>query len=347
MALERRLKTVRIMGGGGLLRQYTLGYANNSFTGRSQLGSVTECDGGDPSDGDPPVCLNALEFDWTRGSASSYQMTDTDVTDVARSVREGRTYIPGDINGDGLDDLIYRDLENNWKLRFSTGEGFSEPHDAGIPSLGPDAEPRVRPIDFDRDGRLDLMVEVPVLDDITQFALYRSTGSTYEPVFTDIQIFTRFSGSDRIGGLWAGYFVDLDGNGLPDYVGPRLQRDADGEPDNRLTWTYRLNLGSGFGPYVDGITRPGLSRRGPTSRASTTRFAASRPPVRVPDCSSGPRPGSRTRPSTSETTVRWAEGPLNSTCPSFASRRTRTAATFTWRTSTVTASTTPCTHVPD
>ena len=189
--------------------------------------------------------MNALEFDWSPGS-NTFQVIDTDVTDAAVTAWDKRYFIPGDINGDGRDDILYRNANNFWMMRFSTGEAFTPPRLTGIPSICSDCDLRIRPIDFDRDGRMDVMVEIP--DDVfdtTWFALYRSTGSTYEHVFTDPMRFHKNHPDDFVDGLWGGFFADIDGNGLPDYLGASIQRETVGGPGLSLRWRYRLNDGSG------------------------------------------------------------------------------------------------------
>ena len=188
---SRRLKTIQMRAGTQLLRQYTLSYDQAFISRRSQLRSVTECDGAEPA-----VCMNALEFDWSSGS-NTFHFVNTDVTDAAVEAWDKRYFIPGDINGDGRDDSLYRNRNGFWMMRFSTGEAFTFAQFSGIPSVCSDCDARVRPIDFDRDGRMDVMVEIP--DDvfnITWFALYRSTGSTYEHVFTDSASFHKNLATD-------------------------------------------------------------------------------------------------------------------------------------------------------
>jgi RHS repeat-associated protein len=249
--LSRRLSMIRVRAGEELLREYRLTYTRSFSSWRSQLLSVSECDGAVPA-----VCLNSLEFEWSQGSNSTFEeIDDTTLTDVARAARQGRHYIPGDINGDGKDDLLYRDPDNNWRIRFSNGSGFNPPQNAGIPRVNADYNPKASPIDFDRDGRMDVMVEVPANADRTEFALYRSTGSGYQHVFSDSFYAWTIDG-EFVRGQWAAYFADIDGNGLPDYIGPRIERDPAGS-EHHLNWRYRLNFGAEFGPYEDGPNTDG------------------------------------------------------------------------------------------
>jgi YD repeat-containing protein len=137
-------------------------------------------------------------------------------------------------------------------MRFSRGRGFTAAQDTGIPRVRADYDPVVRPIDFDRDGRMDLMVEVLRTGITTKFTLYRSTGTGYQEAFSDDTAFWKTVNDVVTGGVWGPFFADVDGNGLPDYVDPVLEHEPDRQPDNRLHWRYRLNDGSGFGPHRGG-----------------------------------------------------------------------------------------------
>jgi hypothetical protein len=89
------------------------------------------------------------------------------------------------VNGDGADDLVYGDQNHHWKMRFASGSGFGDAEPTGIPHL--DEAPiqyrrPIRTLDYDRDGRVDILTEVPGISGWKRYALYRSTGSTYVKV---------------------------------------------------------------------------------------------------------------------------------------------------------------------
>jgi RHS repeat-associated protein len=245
--VSRLLTSIKVSAGDELLRTYTLTFDQSLSTDRSLLSSVTECDGASE-----PVCLRPLQFVWSGGFNNSFEEIDTDVTDAAIAAWDGRYYMPGDIDGDGKDDLLYRNETNDWKMRFSNGNGFGPAQDAGIPKVSDDHDTKARAIDFDRDGRMDVMVEIPDSSDRTVFRLYRSTGGGFEEVFTDPARFAWNVNGDFEGGLWNGFFADIDGNGLPDYLGAVLDWRPDEEPSIRMRWRYRLNSGSGLEPFQEG-----------------------------------------------------------------------------------------------
>lgn len=212
-----------------LLREFRLSYQSTSITKRSLLSSVSECD----HDG---TCLKPLEFQWSQGSYD-FDVIDTTSTDAGTSDNSGRRIITGDINADGKDDLLYPDAQNNWLVRRSNaaGSGFSAPVAAGIPRVHPDYQADVRPIDVDRDGRLDVMAAVTPPNCLCdpEYYLFRSNGTSfvrYTPAVDDHE--TSFLSGDPP------YFLDLDGNGLPDYATPRSRTFSTGQ------WQYRLNTGA-------------------------------------------------------------------------------------------------------
>jgi RHS repeat-associated protein len=224
------------------LRDYRLAYRNDSVTGRSLLASVTECDGADK-------CKVPLPLEYSLGGYG-FQPIATSVTDLNDGRLNGETdYIGslltvGDMTGDGRDDLVYRNKSGNWVVRHSTGAGFGPPISAGIPSTGPHGltefrEP-LRVVDIDADGRIDVMVEVP--DNSyggTGWKLYRSDGTRFVAYPDNIGYFG--PADDDLDPV---YFLDLDGNGLPDLLRARYELEPGNPPRTSLgPWFYRLNTG--------------------------------------------------------------------------------------------------------
>lgn len=238
-----RLAGITMYGGpeGGeqeLLRDYRLSYRNDSITGRSLLTSVQECD----QDG---VCKMPQTLSYSRGG---YDFEDVDTTidpDLHAKL------LVGDINGDGRDDLLYPDPENDWKMRLSTGNGFGAETDAGIGRISPTELGDIRTVDIDGDGRMDVMAQVqraaPPTEPIDRkdWVLYQSDGTKFVPYIEDVDDETADDNPDPV------YFGDLDGNGMPDFLSATYDESTrEGGP-----WYYRLNTGKpGTARWADKVT---------------------------------------------------------------------------------------------
>jgi len=244
---DQRLSRIVMSGGpaGGTadpLREYRLSYQNASITGRSQLTTVTECDGRASAGAADGACKTPLTFTWSQGSPDFTPIDLTDVTDAGTSPNGhgGNRILPVDIDGDGRDDLLYTDADNNWKLRRSTGTGFGPPTDAGIARAGTDTESLIKLVDFDLDGRTDAMAEVPDSSrGGTGWQLFRSDGTKFVPYVDNIGFFGNDDDlPDQV------HFLDLDGNGTPDFLtaADEINPNAPGRIDG--PWRYRLNTGT-------------------------------------------------------------------------------------------------------
>jgi RHS repeat-associated protein len=255
-----------------LLRQYRLDYRDDSSSGRSLLRRVTECD----VDG---VCLKPIEFQWSLGGFEFDDIT-TGVTDAGiihnqvPFVSRGRIEV-ADINGDGKDDLHYPAVEGLWYSRLGVGNGHFNSRRQSFPGYFEGYKQDARLIDFDRNGKTDIMAEVvpPNCEcdgsPFTEYTMYESTSGSVRPEFA---AYEPDLDQEHVS-FWSpvyrdpAYFLDLDGNGMPDYVTPR----ASGTP---IQWHYRLNSGSAdddrFGEMVE--TSHLLGHYDPLPGNDPTRF---------------------------------------------------------------------------
>jgi RHS repeat-associated protein len=228
----RLLSAVQMFDGSTMLREYRLGYVSNSSTFRSRLSGLSECDG-------RGACKRHLAFDWSLGTYE-FDEINTGITDVGTSDVNGRLVVPGDVDGDGRDDLVYPIGDNTWWIRRGNATGtFTGRTTANIPGVNPlTNRPGVKPIDVDRDGRLDLMVQVPQseTEPLFLYDMYRSNGTSFSKHPQDVDP----EDNGQTFGLSTPFFLDLDGNGTPDFATPRASHpDASQRP-----WHYRLNGGT-------------------------------------------------------------------------------------------------------
>jgi hypothetical protein len=158
-----RLANVQTYSGSALVADYRLTYQQGSASGRSQLASITLCDGSNN-------CLPATSFTWQNGTT-----TPTVISNVAGqngALAGSRPYI-GDFNGDGLPDVMWDDepaeriaTKGTRALWTSTGTGgfnvdgnFAGQNGALSPIDGAGGfvfyyAPLIG--DFNRDGRSDV-----------------------------------------------------------------------------------------------------------------------------------------------------------------------------------------------
>lgn len=150
---DQRLLNVKTYAGDTLVRDYRIGYTYSSGDGASLPNAITECAA-------DSTCLPATTLGWqlstgTVGFGASVPFntlpggTDGDVKLAA-----------GDLNGDGLADVIYASGGRLY-YQLSTGSGFSSPVDAGSwPTtlvLGASVPQELAVGDVNGDGRADVI----------------------------------------------------------------------------------------------------------------------------------------------------------------------------------------------
>jgi hypothetical protein len=104
------LTDVQTYAGASLVADYRLAYTQGSATGRSQLTSVTLCDGGS-------TCLPATTFGWLNGTTTPSVISNP--ASRNSNLSGYRAYV-GDFNGDGMADILW-DAEANQASPSSTG----------------------------------------------------------------------------------------------------------------------------------------------------------------------------------------------------------------------------------
>ena len=172
-----QLDRIRMLGpGDSLVREYVLTYfKNDSVTGRTRLKQVKEC----AADG---VCKPSTRFTWYGHEEGEQGFDNHEASQVPKpeSWRAGVMLL--DVTGDGLDDLVIADtlppgqeqlLTTDWRVAPSFGFDpaaasslympdpvltgwYDQPHPN---ALDGEVQPEIgTPIDYDQDGRTDLLL---------------------------------------------------------------------------------------------------------------------------------------------------------------------------------------------
>jgi len=141
-----------------------------------------------------------------------------------------RAPLPLDVDGDGLDDLVYvRDGVARIRRNTGTGFGAEETTSVGITASGETAllpllSAGVAAPDFDGDGRQDLLIlrgTLSLVGPPSYYEGYLSTGNDFQPLFTTPSAFDVVT-------------LDLNGDGLTDLA----------YRDRTLGWQTRRSLGN-------------------------------------------------------------------------------------------------------
>ncbi|NOK20731.1 FG-GAP-like repeat-containing protein [Corallococcus carmarthensis] len=262
-------------GGSQLLRVYNLTYKESPSTHRSLLDEVSECDAAG-------ICKTPLKLSWERGCNRSahggcgadpfeneYEVIPTGVLDVLANmnvldpyyrIADFWTLQVADLNGDGRDDILYRDNDlggsgnvgpARWYFRLSTGTGFGPKTLAGLPiSFTGEGNENLRTVDMDADGRAEIIALAR--SDISRpetsyHQLYRWNGTAFQAGTLP---------PDELARMWYAlgdpnplpimHVADLNGDGLPEMIRP--VKHAEQYPGAR-PWAYRLNTPDGPGVF--------------------------------------------------------------------------------------------------
>ena len=186
---------------GSTVRSYDFTYGAPGTTGRSRLASLQECV--------PGGCLAATQFGWSfvyAGWAVNFS--------IPLPVDRLASAIPGDVDGDGFDDLTYHDATlRRWMVLRGNGNGF---HSTAVDTgFGSDSDPtQALSADLDGDGKRDVLV--PGSGNYWHRLRHTSSGSYAYNALGVIN-------PAPPGGLIA---ADIDGDGRDDLVYVKAAGDA-------------------------------------------------------------------------------------------------------------------------
>ncbi len=120
-----RLDEVQTRSGDDLVRRYEFGYEQSEMTGRTRLVSAREC-------GADGACKPENRFQYAETRTGFEHIATT----IAAPMSRLASYMLGDFNGDGLDDLLTPDTTafstptnpiTEWRIARNQGNGFAAP----------------------------------------------------------------------------------------------------------------------------------------------------------------------------------------------------------------------------
>jgi RHS repeat-associated protein len=200
-------------------RTYNLTYVQSPTTGRSELQTFQECS--------PTQCFPVTTVAYQSGTAGWS-------ADVATPGASGSlwTSLVVDLNGDGVDDIVYLDhATGNWYYLLGQRSGTY----LGPYAVTPAPVGTLLPIDFNSDGKMDLMTKNSSGN--WRILYFQSAGAAF--TYTDTTVPVPANAS-------SGYVMtgDVDGDGRDDLIYAVSSGSAWMVPDHIY---YRLNTGTTFG----------------------------------------------------------------------------------------------------
>jgi RHS repeat-associated protein len=194
-----QLSTIATSVDGNIVQQYNLNYTASSTTGRATLTTIQECANPTGPGGTATDCLPATSVGYQSGTGGFQAPT----TNSAGSGATNGIFYTVDINGDGLQDLVFATNSGSnykWWVQFASASGYGEPVNTGAVTSGT--------TDFLVDnfgGSQAAQILAPVSG---IWYSYTWNGTSFTAASTGIAVVSGASYSS----------ADVDGDGLPDLV---------------------------------------------------------------------------------------------------------------------------------
>jgi len=204
-----------------MVHGYELTYVTAPTTSRLRISTIQEC-ASSTSD-----CFPATSITYQNGATGwgSETAASGNATNLAFA-------LPVDVNGDGIDDLVYADpASGHWYYEIGTTSGaYLGPYDTGIASTNYQS---ALAIDFYANGRKEILV--PNSSSYWRVLKFVSAGAAFTYVDTTTSAAGVVPGSAMVG--------DIDGDGREDLIYAVSGGSGYGQPDYIY---YRLNTGGAF-----------------------------------------------------------------------------------------------------
>jgi RHS repeat-associated protein len=216
------LSSVTVKSGTAMVHGYTLSYLTAPTTNRMRLASVQECATNFTTD-----CFVATSINYQPGQAGwgAEVAQPGNATNLAFA-------LPIDLNGDGIDDLVYADpASGDWYYELASSAGtYAGPYDTGIASTNYQS---ALAMDFYSNGKQDVLV--PNASGYWRVMQFVSAGAAFTYVDTTTSAAGVVPGSAMVG--------DVDGDGRPDLIYAVSGGTGYASADYLY---YRLNNGGAF-----------------------------------------------------------------------------------------------------
>ena len=205
-----------------MVHGYALTYVTAPATSRLRISTIQECASSPTTD-----CFPATSITYQDGATGwgSETAASGNATNLAFA-------LPIDVNGDGIDDLVYADPSSgHWYYELGSATGaFAGPYDTGIASSNYQS---ALAIDFYANGRKEILV--PNSSNNWRVLKFVSAGAAFTYVDTTTSAAGVVPGSATVG--------DVDGDGREDLI--YAVSGGSGYAQNDYIY-YRLNTGGAF-----------------------------------------------------------------------------------------------------